>query len=124
MRRTQPRLSQLAPRVPAEKGGSVVLSEDTHSEVAPVAPHPTGHDTVVVLDFGSQTSQLIVRRVREAGVYCELLPYDAPAAQAAALHPRAYILSGGPASVYEPGAPGLPAYALEAGVPVLGICFR
>ncbi len=89
----------------------------------PVAAHPTGHDTVVVLDFGSQTSQLIVRRVREAGVYAELLPYDAPAAEAAALRPRAYILSGGPASVYDPGAPGLPAYVLESGLPVLGICY-
>src|SRR5437763_16718342 len=87
------------------------------------APHPSGHDTVVVLDFGSQTSQLIVRRVREAGVYCELLPWDAPAAQAAALHPRAYILSGGPASVYEEGPPSLPPYVLAAGVPVLGICY-
>jgi GMP synthase (glutamine-hydrolysing) len=55
---------------------------------------------VVVLDFGSQTSQLIVRRVREAGVYCELLPWDAPDAQVAALAPRAFIMSGGPASVY------------------------
>ncbi|MGI8589131.1 MAG: glutamine-hydrolyzing GMP synthase [Chloroflexia bacterium] len=87
------------------------------------APHPTGHDTVVVLDYGSQTSQLIVRRVREAGVYCELLPYDAPAERAAALHPRAYILSGSPASVYEEGAPWLPDYVLGDGVPVLGICY-
>jgi GMP synthase (glutamine-hydrolysing) len=78
---------------------------------------------VVVLDFGSQTSQLIVRRVREAGVYCELLPWDAPDAQVAALAPRAFILSGGPASVYETDAPTLPPFVLDAGVPVLGICY-
>jgi len=89
----------------------------------PLAPHPSGHDTVVVIDYGAQTSQLIVRRVREAGVYCEMLPWDASAAQAAALAPKAYILSGGPASVYAPGAPTLPSYVLAAGVPVLGICY-
>jgi GMP synthase (glutamine-hydrolysing) len=96
--------------------------EPTQSPDA-VAPHPTGHDTVVVIDYGSQTSQLIVRRVREAGVYCELAPYDAPPAQIAALRPRAFILSGGPSSVYELDAPGLPAYVIESGVPVLGICY-
>ena len=104
-------------------GGGAPLGAAAPAAGPVAAPHPSGHDTVVVLDFGSQTSQLIVRRVREAGVYCELLPYDAPPAQAAALNPRAYILSGGPASVYEPGAPGLPAYILDSGVPVLGICY-
>src|SRR5690349_5239158 len=88
-----------------------------------VAPHPAGYDTVVVLDFGGQTSQLIARRVREAGVYCELLPWDAPPADIERLHPRAFILSGGPASVYEPDAPTLPPYVLESGLPVLGICY-
>jgi GMP synthase (glutamine-hydrolysing) len=80
-------------------------------------------DTVVILDFGSQYSQLITRRVREAGVYCELLPYDAPFAQVQALAPKAFILSGGPNSVYEPGAPQLPSYVLESRLPVLGICY-
>ncbi|MDP9375407.1 MAG: GMP synthase (glutamine-hydrolyzing), partial [Chloroflexota bacterium] len=70
-------------------------------------------DTVVVLDFGSQYSQLITRRVREASVYCELLPFDVPAERALALEPRGVILSGGPNSVYEPGAPQLPAWVLE-----------
>jgi len=97
--------------------------QEAEASGAPVAPHPTGHDTVVVIDYGGQTSQLIVRRVREAGVYCELLPYDAPLAHVTALQPRAFILSGGPASVYDVGAPGLPAYVLESGVPVLGICY-
>ncbi len=80
-------------------------------------------DTVVILDFGSQYSQLITRRVREAGVYCELLPHDAPASQVLALDPKAFILSGGPNSVYEPGAPQLPGYVLESRLPVLGICY-
>src|SRR5438067_7991421 len=96
----------------------VAASEEVALRATPAAPHPSGHDTVVVLDFGSQTSQLIVRRVREAGIYCELLPYDAPPQDVTALRPRAFILSGGPASVYEAGAPDLPAYVLESRVPV------
>jgi len=82
-----------------------------------------GRETIVVLDFGSQYSQLIARRVREQQVYCELLPWDAPLERVLALSPRGYILSGGPASVYEPGAPSLPEYVLDQDVPVLGICY-
>ncbi len=81
------------------------------------------HDAIVVLDYGSQTAQLIARRVRESQVYCELFPWDTPAERVMALRPRGFILSGGPASVYEPGAPTLPAYILESGRPVLGICY-
>jgi GMP synthase (glutamine-hydrolysing) len=81
------------------------------------------HDTIVILDYGSQTSQLITRRVREANVYCELFPWDAPAERVSALHPKGFILSGGPASVYEPDAPTLPDYVLSSGRPVLGICY-
>jgi GMP synthase (glutamine-hydrolysing) len=80
-------------------------------------------DAIAILDFGSQYAQLIARRVREAQVYCELFPWNAPAAQVAALKPKGYILSGGPASVYEDGAPYIPAYVLESGRPVLGICY-
>ena len=80
-------------------------------------------ETVVVLDFGSQYSMLIARRVRECRVYCEILPYNAPAEQVAKLNPRGFILSGGPASVYEPSAPMTPAYIYESGVPILGICY-
>lgn len=80
-------------------------------------------ETIAILDFGSQYSQLIARRVRELNVYCELLPWDASAEQVLALQPKGFILSGGPASVYEPGAPQLPAYVLEANLPVLGICY-
>jgi GMP synthase (glutamine-hydrolysing) len=82
-----------------------------------------GFDTVVVLDFGSQYSQLIARRVREAGVYSILLPWDVPWEEVARLRPKGVILSGGPASVYDPGAPSLPAWVLREDVPVLGICY-
>jgi len=80
-------------------------------------------ETIVVLDFGSQYSQLITRRVREAAVYCELFPHHAPAHEVTRLNPIGYILSGGPASVYAPGAPRLPDYVLASGRPVLGICY-
>lgn len=83
----------------------------------------TAFDTVVVLDFGSQYSQLITRRIRELGVYSELLPHDAPWAQVAALHPAGVVLSGGPASVYEPGAPQMPDWVMAEELPVLGICY-
>ena len=80
-------------------------------------------ETIVVLDFGSQYSQLITRRVREAAVYCELFPHYAPAHEVIRLNPKGYILSGGPASVYAPSAPHLPDYVLASGRPVLGICY-
>ena len=85
--------------------------------------HASAPDAVVVLDFGSQYSQLITRRVRECGVYCELLPHDATWDEVARLSPKAVILSGGPNSVYEPGAPGLPAWVIDSGLPTLGICY-
>ncbi len=81
------------------------------------------HDAIAILDYGSQTSQLIARRVREGSVYCELFPWDAPAERVLALDPKGFILSGGPASVYEPDAPALPAYVLSSARPVLGICY-
>src|SRR3989304_2343810 len=80
-------------------------------------------DAIAILDFGSQTSQLIARRVREAKVYCELFPYDTPAERVLALRPLGFILSGAPAWVYEPGAPQVPDYILRSGLPVLGICY-
>ncbi len=80
-------------------------------------------DAVVVVDFGSQYSQLIARRVREAGVYCELVPHDAPWERVAPLRPKGIILSGGPSSVYDPGAPRLPEWVIASGLPVFGICY-
>jgi GMP synthase (glutamine-hydrolysing) len=78
--------------------------------------------SVLVLDFGSQVTQLIARRVREAGVYCEIVPYN-KADEALAKRPRAIILSGGPASVTDSDAPRAPQAVFEQGVPVLGICY-
>ena len=86
-------------------------------------PQATVKGGVVVLDFGSQYTQLIARRVRELGVYSELLTHDAPMSEIERLEPAAYILSGGPASVYEEGAPQLPDFVLASGKPVLGICY-
>ena len=80
-------------------------------------------EAVIVIDFGSQYSMLIARRVRECQVYCELVPYDTPWEKIAPLNPKGFILSGGPASVYEPGAPLAPAYIYESHLPVLGICY-
>jgi GMP synthase (glutamine-hydrolysing) len=65
-------------------------------------------DAIAILDFGSQYTQLIARRVRELNVYSEIFPWDAPESQVMALQPKGFILSGGPSSVYEPGAPVLP----------------
>jgi GMP synthase (glutamine-hydrolysing) len=80
-------------------------------------------DEVVVLDYGGQYSQLIARRVRECGVFSELLPYHVGAAEVARRRPKGVILSGGPASVYADGAPPLERALLELGIPVLGICY-
>ena len=81
------------------------------------------HDTIVILDFGAQYSQLIARRVREANVYCQMFSWRADAERVLALRPSGFILSGSPHSVYDADAPTLPDYVLESGVPVLGICY-
>jgi GMP synthase (glutamine-hydrolysing) len=86
---------------------------------APTAPA----ETIVVLDYGGQYSQLIARRVRDCGVFSELLAHHVPLEEIAARRPRGIILSGGPASVYAQGAPALDRRVLELGVPVLGICY-
>ncbi len=84
---------------------------------------PGHHDKVLIIDFGSQVTQLIARRVREAGVYCEIVPYQKAAESFALSPPKAVILSGGPASVPAPGSPRAPQAVFEAGVPLLGICY-
>jgi GMP synthase (glutamine-hydrolysing) len=81
------------------------------------------HNSIAILDFGSQYAQLIARRVREAHVYCELFPWDASSQKVLALQPKGFILSGGPASVYADGAPTLPDYIIESGLPIFGICY-
>src|SRR5437868_2502152 len=82
-----------------------------------------GHDKILIVDFGSQVTQLIARRVREQKVYCEIVPYQKAAEAFAALRPKGVILSGGPASVLDADAPLPPIAIYQAGVPVLGICY-
>lgn len=86
-------------------------------------PLPSKKEGVVVIDFGSQYSMLIARRVRECHVYCELVPYGASPEKIVSLQPKGFILSGGPASVYDPGAPLAPAVIYESRLPILGICY-
>jgi GMP synthase (glutamine-hydrolysing) len=80
-------------------------------------------ERILILDFGSQVTQLIARRLRESGVFCEIRPFDTDPARLAAWRPRGIILSGGPASVTDPDAPRAPPWVWQAGVPVLGICY-
>jgi GMP synthase (glutamine-hydrolysing) len=84
---------------------------------------PTDTETVLVLDFGAQYTQLIARRVRECNVYCEILPFDTPVEQIRARNPRGIVFSGGPNSVYEEGAPHSDPAIYSLGIPILGICY-
>src|SRR3954452_5503368 len=101
--------------------GPAVVTEPGAPAETPA--HPPSVDEVVVLDYGGQYSQLIARRVRECGVFSELLPHHVGAEEVARRRPRGLILSGGPASVYADGAPRLEPELLELGIPVLGICY-
>jgi len=92
------------------------------AEAQAVAPG-AAHDKALIVDFGSQVTQLIARRVREAGVYCEIAPFQNAEAAFAELRPKAVILSGGPASVPDEGSPRAPEAIFRSGVPVLGICY-
>lgn len=80
-------------------------------------------NSIAILDFGSQYTQLIARRVRELQVYCEIFAWDAPEARIKNFNPSGFILSGGPASVYDAGAPVLQPFLLQSGLPILGICY-
>src|SRR5262245_1862263 len=86
----------------------------------PIASKP---QRVIILDFGAQYTQLIARRIREAGVYCEIHPFSMPLEALRKEAPAAIVLSGGPSSVYGEGAPRVSVAVLELGVPVLGICY-
>jgi GMP synthase (glutamine-hydrolysing) len=103
--------------VTAATAGTELADESAPVEV------PRAVDEVVVLDYGGQYSQLIARRVRECGVFSELLPHHVGAEEIARRRPKGLILSGGPASVYADGAPKLDPQLLELGIPVLGICY-
>ncbi|HIE30033.1 TPA: glutamine-hydrolyzing GMP synthase, partial [Candidatus Poribacteria bacterium] len=80
-------------------------------------------ELIIVLDFGSQYSQLIARRIREQKVYCEIHPYNTPAIQLRSMNPKGIVLSGGPASVYSEDAPICDESVLTMSIPVLGICY-
>jgi GMP synthase (glutamine-hydrolysing) len=108
------------PDAPAEPKAPAASSQGMPVEM--MRPEPE-QDRVLIVDFGSQVTQLIARRVREAGVYSEIVPYDKAEAALAESEPRAIILSGGPASVHETGTPRAPQAVFNAGVPVLGICY-
>ena len=88
-----------------------------------LTPAPNAPETVVVLDYGSQYSMLITRRIREAGVYSELVSWNTPPEKLSHLQVKGFVLSGGPASVYDVDAPTLPSYVIASGLPVLGICY-
>ncbi len=101
-----------------------IAKEKTGERPVPTRDAVSGkREAIVVIDFGSQYNMLIARRVRECQVYCELVPYDAPWEKVAALNPKGFILSGGPASVYQPNAPLAPSYIYSSHLPVLGICY-
>jgi GMP synthase (glutamine-hydrolysing) len=97
------------------------------ADVEPISPMAASaaaaHDKLLIVDFGSQVTQLIARRVREAGVYCEIAPFQHAASAFSAMRPKAVILSGGPASVPDEGSPRAPDAIFTSGVPVLGICY-
>ena len=105
----------------SEGHGSAVAADQPLEELA--LEREVATDEVVVLDYGGQYSQLIARRVRECGVFSELLPHHVGVEEVRRRRPKGLILSGGPASVYAEGAPRLDPELLELGIPVLGICY-
>jgi GMP synthase (glutamine-hydrolysing) len=110
-------------RGPIVEGDPALPAVPGVDEAIEVTPPETAHEEVLVLDFGGQYSQLIARRIRECGVYAELLPHDLELELIRERSPAALVLSGGPASVYSDGAPRLRHELLELGIPVLGICY-
>ncbi|MCD6230636.1 MAG: glutamine-hydrolyzing GMP synthase [Dehalococcoidia bacterium] len=101
------------------------IAKELHGEQTVVGSksEAANRETIIVIDFGSQYSMLIARRIRECHVYCEIVPYDAPRERIIGLNPRGFILSGGPASVYETGSPLAPPFIYESHLPIMGICY-
>jgi GMP synthase (glutamine-hydrolysing) len=100
------------------------LTMTAHSQTSPATPDmAAAHEKILIVDFGSQVTQLIARRVREEGVYSEIVPFQKAEAAFREMKPKAVILSGGPASVLDTDAPAAPMAIFNAGVPVLGICY-
>src|SRR6202790_2994719 len=93
------------------------------AEAIAVEPAMAPHDKILIVDFGSQVTQLIARRVREEKVYCEIVPFNRAEQAFREMRPRGVILSGGPASVLDKDAPLAPAAIYDAGLPILGICY-
>jgi len=102
-----------------------IAQQKTGQQPVPAREPATGteREAIVIIDFGSQYSMLIARRIRELQVYCELVSHNTPWEKIASLNPKGFILSGGPSSVYETGAPLAPSYVYESHLPVLGICY-
>ena len=100
-----------------------MVDRDSSADGSPGARPHGQHDKLLIVDFGSQVTQLIARRVREAGVYCEIAPFQSAERAFAALNPKAVILSGGPASVPDAESPRAPEAIFRSGVPILGICY-
>lgn len=100
-----------------------IAEEISGQQPVPAKEITPERESIVVLDFGSQYSMLITRRIRECQVYCELVPYDTPWNKIAALNPKGFIFSGGPSSVYEENSPVAPSYIYESRLPILGICY-
>jgi len=126
---TAPPDGEVRPERQPEVSGSataareILEGEPASPETLAVAPPRSAREEVLVLDFGGQYSQLIARRIRECGVFAELLPSDTSLERIRERAPRALVLSGGPASVYAEGAPALRTELLDLGIPVLGICY-
>src|SRR6201996_2597343 len=98
------------------------MTSATRPQESPL-PIAAAHDKILIVDFGSQVTQLIARRVREEGVYSEIVPFQKAEAAFKEMKPKAVILSGGPESVHEAGSPRAPQLIFDSGVPVLGICY-
>src|SRR3954451_7280920 len=111
------------PRVAPQEGPMDAITERPWEVPAATGPAGIATEEVLVLDFGGQYSQLIARRIRECGVFSELLPHDIDIERIRERGPKGLVLSGGPASVYADGAPALRKELLELGIPVLGICY-
>src|SRR6478672_9807457 len=115
-----------AVRVVAGRGAVAYLLAMTAAQNDRSASTPSlasAHDKILIVDFGSQVTQLIARRVREDGVYCEIVPFNKAEQAFLEMKPKAVILSGGPESVHEAGSPRAPQAIFDSGVPVLGICY-
>ena len=123
IRRTHVRLGAIMPDTAPVPEPDPVSQPDPVPKPDPAADPTLAAERVLILDFGSQVTQLIARRLRESGVYCEIWPFNADPHRIAGWGARGIILSGGPASVHEAAAPQAPSIVFELGVPVLGICY-